>query len=60
MVTLTLWKAFVHSKILKDQSSAPILHTMFRDGIIYFVMVVLARVILIWLLIARGSIYLGK
>jgi hypothetical protein len=60
MAVLTLRKAFLHAKLLTDHSSAPVLHVMFRDGIIYFIMIVLARVILIWLVIARGSLYLGR
>jgi hypothetical protein len=60
MAVLTLWKAFLHAKVLNDRTCAPVLHVMFRDGIMYFVMVVLARVILIWLVLARGSVYLGR
>lgn len=59
MAILTVYKAYRHAKIIKDISSAPLLHVMFRDGITYFLMMALARVILIWLVVARNSLYLG-
>jgi hypothetical protein len=55
MAVLTLQKEFLHAK-----KCAPVLGAIFRDGTTYFLMVVLARVIPIWILIARSGLYLGK
>lgn len=35
------------------------MHIMFRDGIFYFAAIAISRVGLIWLILARQSIYLG-
>ncbi|PVF93186.1 hypothetical protein CPB86DRAFT_838678 [Serendipita vermifera] len=61
MAILTVRKAVLHARFIKGSSStsAPVLHVMFRDGITYFVMVAVARIVLIWLVISSGTLYLG-
>jgi hypothetical protein len=62
MAILTVRKAILHARFIKSASStsAPVLHVMFRDGITYFVMVAIARIILIWLVVSSGTLYLGR
>jgi len=58
---LTFWKAIQHAWVISNASAAPMLHIMFRDGLVWFTAVVGLRVwnALIWMFMPQSMIYLG-
>lgn len=58
---LTIWKAFHHAYALWSSSSAPLLHSLLRDGIFFCVSIVCLRVCyaFIWFMLPKGSAYLA-
>lgn len=60
MVVITIREAFIHAHALRHAENAPILHTVFRDGIAYFIGVLALRIMMICLAISQGSVYLGQ
>lgn len=58
---LTFWKALQHAFVLSNASAAPMLYTMFRDGLFWFTAVCGLRIwnALIWVFLPQSMIYLG-
>ena len=59
MAALTIRKALSHAVFLNQRRSAPLLYVIFRDGIFYLIVIILARLCLIILVVKGGSVYLG-
>ncbi|CCA69944.1 hypothetical protein PIIN_03884 [Serendipita indica DSM 11827] len=59
MAALTIRKALSHVAFLKHRKSAPLLYVIFRDGIFYLFMIIVARICVILLIVKGGSLYLG-
>lgn len=60
ITALTINKAVQHALVLKRASVAPVLHIMFRDGIFYFIAIAISRVGLVWLVLAKQSVFFGE
>jgi hypothetical protein len=58
---LTVWKAMQYAYVLSNASAGPMLHTMFRDGLFWFLSVVGLQVwnACIWAFLPQSDIYLG-
>ena len=59
MAALTVRKALSHATLFKHRKTAPLLYVIFRDGIFYLFVIIIARISIILLVVKGGSIYLG-
>lgn len=58
---MTLYKAFIHARALQTISAIPILVTLTRDGMVYFVAILSLLLFncIIWFLLSRSLLYLA-
>jgi len=61
VVALTIYKAIEHAQTMKFVKQAPFLYTLYRDGILYFLLIVGLRVwnVTIWLTLPLSMTFLG-
>lgn len=58
---MTLYKALVYARILRNVADAPFFVTLTRDGIVYFIFIIGLRVwnTVIWFTLPVSLVYLG-